>query len=369
LNIQPERPSWNWGRRREDEGSPSPTAFNDRAAFWRGAAQAAIIVVAVIVFGAFLFFARRLLEPILAALIVSLTLGPLTRRVAGRRIPNWLTAIVVVTFLAGLFTLAVTSLAQPVSALMARSAEIGNVIRERLSVLDRPLTAFRELQFALSGHVETPTISVNPSNVIENVVTFVTPAALGVLLFFVSLFFFLIGRAALRRAVVGLFATREGRLRAIRVLRDIEGNLSTYLLTVTVINFGVGVITTIATHFMGLPTPILWGSLAFALNYLPYIGPASMYVILFIIGLMTFPNLLSALLPPAFYMGLSFFEGQLFTPNVVGRALLVHPLAVFLSLAFWAWLWGPVGAFLATPLLIVGTVAASHLYPAAKEKA
>jgi predicted PurR-regulated permease PerM len=56
-------------------------------------------------------------------------------------------------------------------------------------------------------------------------------------------------------------------------------------------------------------------------------------------------------------------EGHFITPSIMGRTLTLHPLTVFLSLVFWTWLWGPVGAFLAVPLLIIGVVAAGHLFP------
>jgi predicted PurR-regulated permease PerM len=92
-----------------------------------------------------------------------------------------------------------------------------------------------------------------------------------------------------------------------------------------------------------------------------------MYVLLFVIGLMTYPTLLGALLPPAVYIGITLIEGQFLAPAIIGRRVLnLHPLAIFLAIAFWAWMWGPVGAFLATPILIIARVALTHLYPRQK---
>jgi predicted PurR-regulated permease PerM len=83
----------------------------------------------------------------------------------------------------------------------------------------------------------------------------------------------------------------------------------------------------------------------------------------------TYPTLLGALLPPAIYIAITTVEGQFITPAIVGRRVLsLHPLAVFLSIAFWAWLWGPLGAFLATPILIIARVALGHLYPTQKSE-
>ncbi|MES1156127.1 MAG: AI-2E family transporter, partial [Pseudorhodoplanes sp.] len=125
----------------------------------------------------------------------------------------------------------------------------------------------------------------------------------------------------------------------------------------------VGLVATLVTWALGFPTPLLWGALAFVLNYIPYVGPGIMHVILFVIGLLTFDTLWPALIAPLFFMAFTFVEGHFIVPNVIGRQLLLHPLAVFLSLAFWAWLWGPIGALLATPILIVAMVSIDHLYP------
>ena len=118
------------------------------------------------------------------------------------------------------------------------------------------------------------------------------------------------------------------------------------------------------TWAMGLPAPLLWGALAFTLNYIPYVGPSIMYVLLFVVGLMTYPTLLGALMPPRVFIAITLVEGQFLTPAIVGRQVLqLHPLAIFLGIAFWAWMWGPLGAFLATPILIVARVVLDHLYP------
>ncbi len=140
-------------------------------------------------------------------------------------------------------------------------------------------------------------------------------------------------------------------------------------MVVSAINVALGTLTVIAAYLMGLPAPLLWGALAFGLNYVPYVGPGIMYALLFMIGLLTFPTLIGALLPPAVFMGMTLVEGQFITPAIVGRRVLnLHPLAIFLGIAFWAWLWGPVGAFLATPLLIIVRVAFGHLYPASTQR-
>jgi predicted PurR-regulated permease PerM len=106
---------------------------------------------------------------------------------------------------------------------------------------------------------------------------------------------------------------------------------------------------------------VLFGALAFVCNYIPYIGPAIVTVALFAVGLISFPSLAYAAIAPCLFVALTTFEGHIVTPNIVGRRLTLNPLGVFLSLAFWTWLWGPIGAFLSVPFLIFGLVIARHL--------
>ncbi len=362
MTIEPKSASWNWGTRSFQFGARNPSPLQDAPTFWRVMAQIATIVMAVIMFGAFLYVARSLLVPILSALVVSLTLGPLSARAVKAGWPAWLPAIIVVLLLGGALYLAALILAEPASDLISRSDEIGNTIKEKFSFMERPLAALRELQTALAGGASLP-VDVNRNAALESIVSTLPPFALQFVLFFATLFFFVFGRQAFRRYIVNLFGTREGRLRALKIANDVEQNLSVYLLTVTAINIGVGLFVTAITFAMGFPAPLFWGALAFLLNYIPYVGPGIMHVTLFVIGLLTFPTLWPALVAPGLFILFTFFEGHFLVPAIIGRQLLLHPLAVFLSLAFWAWLWGPVGAFLATPILIMAIVAIDHVYP------
>jgi len=125
----------------------------------------------------------------------------------------------------------------------------------------------------------------------------------------------------------------------------------------------LGFIVGCATWIIGLPNPAMWGVLAFAFNFLPYVGPLIITIALFVAGLVVFPALGAALIAPAFFVGLATLEGHFITPNIVGRRLALSPVLVFVGLVFWTWLWGPMGALLATPLVIVGTVIVNDFLP------
>jgi predicted PurR-regulated permease PerM len=348
-----------------------PSPFEDTASFWRAVAQGATVLMAVMAFGVFLYVAGKLVVPILAAIAVGMTFGPIIGYATARGVPAWVMAILSILVLLAAGNAAIITLAQPITELIGRAPELGSAIKDKLLLLDRPLAAFYELQAALGLGLSGPSVDVSQSRVIEGVVTVVTPAAvqlaMQLVLFFGTLFFFIIGRSEFRKYAVNWFASREGRLRALKILNDIEDNLGGYLIVVTAINLSLGAVTFVMAYLLGLPAPLLWAALAFGLNYIPYVGAAIMHVLLFVIGLLTFPTFLGALLPPALFILITTIEGQFLTPAIVGRRVLsIHPLSIFLAIAFWAWMWGPMGAFLATPILIAGRVVYDHVYPQAK---
>jgi predicted PurR-regulated permease PerM len=131
--------------------------------------------------------------------------------------------------------------------------------------------------------------------------------------------------------------------------------------TISAINLAVGLSTAILCWLVGLPAPALFGILAFICNFVPYIGAGFTLLSLTVAGLIVFPMLTDALIAPAIFLVLATIEGQLITPALVGQRITISPLAVFISLAFWIWLWGPVGGFLSVPFLIIGYTVLSRL--------
>jgi len=330
---------------------------------WASAGHGAIIGIFLLLFGVFLYFGRAILLPILAAAVLALTLAPLIKAAKRFGIPTWVTAIMMLLFGFGALSLAAMALARPVSEWIARAPEIGTTIRDKLAVLDEPMAALHELQTSLFGDGAGFNVSMPASNVVLPVVAFVTPAAGELVLFFTTLFFFLVGEIELRNQIVTLFGHRDSKLRFLKIMRDIERNLAGYLAVVTIVNIGVATLVSLGAWLIGFPNPWIFGFLAGLFNYVPYIGPAVMVVVLFGVGLVTFPSLAHALIAPLGLIALTTLEGHVITPTIIGRRLTLNPLLVFLALAFWTWMWGPMGALLAVPLSIIGLVVVNHLFP------
>ena len=332
---------------------------------WRSLSRAATIGLFLLAFGTFLYFGRAILLPILSAVVVATTLAPLVK--FGRRhgVSSWITAFLIVFLCLGVLSLAVTAVAGPVSEWIGRAPEIWTSIKQKFAVLDAPIAAMRQLQTAVFGESSTSSAAANVGlpGVVLPVVAFVTPAVGELLLFFGTLVFCLGGQFALRTRLVSLFAEREEKLRFLKIMNDVEKNLAGYLAIVTIINVALGTIVAIGAFLLGLPNPIIFGVLAAVLNYIPYVGPAIMVVMLFGVGLVTFPSLSHALLAPLGLIALATVEGHFITPTVVGRRVTLNPLLIFIALAFWTWMWGPIGSFLAAPLSIVGLIVFNHLFP------
>lgn len=333
------------------------------AHLWRTAAQSATIGMFVIAMVGALYLARPILLPVASAFVVAMMLGPLSARAERYRIPSLLTAIVLWLLVIAVFYGVIILLAAPVVDWIGKAPDIGRNIQEKLHVLDRPLSALQEMRDALLPSDKRGGLGVDIMSFVQPALLVVTPAIGQIFIFFGMLFFMLLGRAQLRRVLVIFFDERDARLRTLKIMNDIEHNLTGYLSIVAVINVAVGLCGGAAAWVAGLPDPVAWAVLAFILNFIPYIGALIMEAALFMVGLVTFPTLTHALIAPLLFLALATLEGHFVTPSIIGRSLTLNPLTVFLSLVFWTWLWGPVGAFLAVPLLIMALVVIDHLFP------
>ena len=104
---------------------------------------------------------------------------------------------------------------------------------------------------------------------------------------------------------------------------------------------------------IGLPNAGLWGTVAGVLNFIPFLGPGITAVLIFLVSVLTFDTLSAMLVPPAVFIALTTLEGNFLTPMIVGRRLSLNPIAVFVSILFWGWMWGMPGALLAVPILAI----------------
>ena len=336
--------------------SASPSA-------WRGSAQAATVGIFIILFLAALFQARAILVPVAAAFVVAMMLAPLSQHARRLGVPSFVTATVLWLMAVAVFYGLITLLSAPVVEWIGKAPDIGRSFQDKFALLERPLSALRDLRNAILPSQSGEGVKVDVMGIAKETVSLVTPAIGQVVIFFATLFFMLLGREALRHVVVGFFHSREARLRCLKIMNDVEHNLTGYLSVVAVINFAVGLCAGAVAWAVGLPNPLAWAVLGFVLNFIPYVGALTLEIGMFMVGMVSFPTLAHAAIAPLAYLGLAMLEGQFITPSILGRHFTINPLTVFLSLVFWTWLWGPLGTFLSMPILIIGQVALAHLFP------
>lgn len=335
----------------------------DDPSTWSTPSQVAVCGIFLIVFIAALDLARPVLLPATFAFVIGMMLGPVSNHAKALGIPPLMTAIVLWLIVIGIVYGVIALLATPAIDWIGKAPEIGQNIKEKFQFLNQPLQSLQDLRNAIMPENEKTHLGVDIVNFVQPAITIVTPAIGQTFIFFGTLFFVLLGRARLRHAVITRFDDHEARLRALKIMNDMEHQLTSYLSVVAVINFVVGLAAGAIAFAVGLPSPVAWGVLAFILNFIPYIGALIMEVVLLAVGLVTFPTLTHALIAPVLYFAFTTLEGHFITPSIMGRRLTLIPLTVFLSLIFWTWLWGPAGAFLAVPLLIVAMVSIQHIFP------
>lgn len=331
---------------------------------WDGVSRAATIGIFILLLFAALYWSQPVIMPVVLALVVGIVLTPILTWAAKRGVPHWFTAFVLVSVMFAALSYAIVLLADPIGEWIQKAPEFGEILKQRLLVFEQPLSALNGLREALAGPNKDAGLNIDLyAALVRPMLGILTPALGQIVVFFATLFFFLAGRESVRRRFLTSWGDRKSRLGALQFWNDTETSLARYFATVTVINAALGVILASFAWLVGLPNPLVWGLLAFLMNYVPYLGAAVVIVLLFGVGVMVFEQLAYALIAPVFYLIVGTIEGQFVTPGIVGLRLALSPLLVFLAVAFWTWFWGPFGALLAVPLLIIGAVALGHAFP------
>ena len=323
-----------------------------------------LAILATIAVGFVLYLAREIFLPVVAAFVVGIMLGPAARRLEALRVPRPLAALLLVAGVTLIVAFVILLIVPKVSELTSGLPDIAASLKEKLHVFDGLVHTWRRFTQMIGEPPKSDEIALPLPGIswVPSTISILLPPITGFLFFLVVLLLFIGAWPDLRRALVMRFASRDSRLTVLKMLNEIEAGLANYLLIVTLINVGVGVLTGLICELTGMPNAIGFGALAAALNFIPIIGPIANFVILLVVGLVTAPTLALGLLPAAGFAVLIVVEGQFVTPTIIGRHLELNALAVLLSLAFWTWLWGPMGAFLSSPILMVALIVNQRLY-------
>ncbi|MCM2369677.1 AI-2E family transporter [Aporhodopirellula aestuarii] len=330
-----------------------------------------VCAVMLVLYG--LYYARSLAVPVVTAMVVYLVLRPLVRQGKRMGIPSTLSAVGIIAGLVLTLSVAMYVVIQPAQQTIADAPHHVAVVKEKLSFLTERLNAVSEAteDLAESSDDETdprqtddkeadpvpveikqPTwiSSVSYLSGTGNVVSFMTIC--GALLYFL-----LATGDNLLRSIMHALPDFTARRRLVEVIENVQEGLGSYLAKITSINACLGVAVGIAMWLLGMPTPPLWGAMAFAFNFIPILGALVGGSILFLVALVSFEPIYYAFVVSAVFFTLTSLEGQFITPGILGRSMQMSPVLVFLSIVLWGWMWGFMGVFLSVPILIAARMA------------
>lgn len=367
----------------------SRTAGVDRRGWFARIDRATLVTVslaavALVVVVAALGQAKSIAVPTVLAALAAIALAPLARRLERGGAPASLAAALIVVATLGGTAATLYVLAPSAEVWNVRAPQILRNIELRARQINRDVArsvgadAGAESGTAAGAELSTApgAASGDDSDAGEDAVSqlvdggqrLMTDLAIGAPVFVVGgvywaflTFFLLRGRATLARHLMGLGTGTSARLALGRAMRDVQADVSRYLLAITVINIGLGLCVAGAFHLIGVPNAALWGMAATLLNFMPFVGSAVMAVVTLGVGLASFEEPAVAFAPVVVLVVLNTIEGQLVTPMLIGARMRLSALGIFVAIAFGAWLWGVAGALIATPTLIVASAFVTRL--------
>ena len=326
-----------------------------------------LILLTLLIIG--LYFAKEVVLPLLMGGILALTLSPLVRGLQRKGIPPPITAVALIFGLALVIGGAGVAFTGPVSEWVSQAPKLEAQLKAKFVALTSSVDAVRSATEKVdklanqTADLSVQRVSIQAPGILSSAVTGAASllSAVGVTL--VLALFLLASGDMFYVKLVDAFPKFGDKKRALRIVYGIEHSISRYLLSVLVINAGLGVVIGLVMWMTGMPQPVVWGAMAFLFNFLPYIGAAVGIGLSAAVAIVTFPSLPHALLVPSLFFAATVLEGQFVTPILLGRRMELNTVAVFVTLVFWGWLWGIAGALMAMPFLVCLKVICDNIAP------
>jgi predicted PurR-regulated permease PerM len=334
---------------------------------WGRPAQQAVLIIAIILSIGSLHLARSAIVPVLFAIFLALLLSPAVNALARLRVPRALGAAIVMVSLVATVALALNATWRPARGWLETAPTTLRTLERKLRPVTRLIAKVEsvsqqagrvtDLSAAAEDVQGRPAPAIPDKTAMQNTQDWL----IATVTMLIVTYFLLAGGPSM---LVRLGAAWSGGATGTRLLQlatTISEDLGRYFATVTLSNLLLGLATTATMHWLGMPNPLLWGGVAFLLNYVPYAGSAVTFTLLTVVALVSFDGLGKAFAVAGTYLALTTIEGQIVQPVLVGRRLDVHPLIVLLSLWFGGWLWGIAGVALAMPLIVTAKALAIEL--------
>jgi predicted PurR-regulated permease PerM len=312
-----------------------------------------------------LFVMQGIIVPVVMAWVMGAILRPVVDWAETVGVPRSL-AVITTALVALMILFAIIGLlSAPFTYWISHTEELASLIKEKLQLLGEPLSIFDQIGQTISDISGTtasaPSAGYSSATIVSAIISTLSPVVTQFMLFFFAMIFWMLYANEIKTAIANIFSRDHVRQRARSVQDEAESSVSHYFGTLVVVNLFLGALAALLAWAVGLPNPLLWAVLAGTLNFIPYLGPVVTMATFFVVGFMTLPTPMNALIAPLVWLVVNTLEGNVITPMIVGSRHTLNPFLVFLAIAFWAWMWGPLGAFLAVPMLISVIVLRRHL--------
>jgi predicted PurR-regulated permease PerM len=314
------------------------------------------------------YVAAEIVLPLVLAVVISLLLQPAMRLLERWHVPRLLAALLLILAVFGTIVGLGAAIAGPASTWAGKLPGAIPRLQERLSFLQEPINTLQRFLQQVESYGQPaggPAVSAEGSTLITKLFTGTRHFASGLFTTILFLFFLLVSGDTFLRRLVEILPSFSDKRQAVDIFQQVESDISAYLVTITLMNAAVGIATAMVMWLTGIGDPVLWGAVAFLLNFVPIIGPVSGAVIFLLAGLLTVDTLWQAFLPAGLYLGIHLIEGQLITPMLLAKRFILNPVIVIISLVFWFWMWGAPGAILSVPMLAITKIICDRVRPLA----
>ena len=312
-----------------------------------------------------LHLGKEFFLPIALAVFLAMLLRPVVQLLRRLHIPAALAPALVLGMLLAATVAGLYQAWEPASEWVARAPQdlrrLDAKVRKLLRAVESVTRTAQQVDQItdVTSNTDTQAVELRHTTLLEAIFGGAKRVLAGTLIVLVLSYFFLASGDQFMRKLPRVLP-REHAERILVIVGETESQISRYLLAVTVINLAVGGVTAGIMAGLGMPTPLLLGLGAAALNFIPYFGPAVMAALLSMIALTSFDQPVRALIAPLLYLSVHALETNFITPHLLGRQLPLNPLAIFLGFLFWWWIWGIPGAALAVPIMVTLKIVADR---------
>ena len=317
----------------------------------------AILVIAVI-----LVFVLKTLKnifiPIVLAVFLSYLFAPITERLARIKIPRLVSLLVILGIIAVAARYWVQILINNTRAFIEFYPTLES---QTLNTLTRWLQEYLKIEVMdLQGIMQHTRVQELLSSSVRISFNFIGKFMLTLLI----LVFIYLTYGNYPKLIKKAFGKNVRRLGDIfELIRNINTQITQYFIVKTLISLGTGVLTGTACAILGIKFAVLWGFLAFLLNYIPYVGSFLAVILPIILSVFQFPHSYKPFVTGGVLIGIQLFMGNYLDPEIMGNRFNLSPIVIIFSLFFWGYVWGIVGTFLAVPITAIIKIFMQNIGP------